>query len=102
MDVGDDLGVGGAVQRFSVDFEDLVADLQIGFVGRRSWFKKKKKVKKKKKEKKKRANQSAGPVAMAALAPPQMRRPVAVLDRLDRRVFDERFNNDNRSNIRSV
>ena len=39
---------------------------------------------------------------MAALAPPQMRRPVAVLDRLDRRVFDERFNNDNRSNIRSV
>ena len=96
MDVGDDLGVGGAVQRFSVDFEDLVADLQIGFVGRRSWFKKKKKVKKK------RANQSAGPVAMAALAPPQMRRPVAVLDRLDRRVFDERFNNDNRSNIRSV
>lgn len=96
MDVGDDLGVGGAVQRFSVDFEDLVADLQIGFVGRRSWFKKKKK------EKKKRANQSAGPVAMAALAPPQMRRPVAVLDRLDRRVFDERFNNDNRSNIRSV
>ena len=59
-------------------------------------------LKKKKKEKKKRANQSAGPVAMAALAPPQMRRPVAVLDRLDRRVFDERFNNDNRSNIRSV
>ena len=36
MNVRNDFGVGGSFQRFAVDLEDLVADLQIRFVRRRS------------------------------------------------------------------